>query len=149
MELKWPRGEKSYRLLILEWPYQHSIKRFVVSLIRGTGAYTAPYIPSGRWQKGRACLARPIRQARRRQTATYACANKPLVRATAAVLEFFGMISTSAIRGASDKRYRDALYRHWLAYLDDPDGVDKNQGYRIYGTWLQTQRFLIEMETKK
>ena len=21
------------------------------------------------------------------------------------------------------QRYRDALYRHWLAYLDDPDGV--------------------------
>lgn len=26
------------------------------------------------------------------------------------------------------ERYRDALYRHWLLYLDDPHGVDEESG---------------------
>lgn len=26
------------------------------------------------------------------------------------------------------ERYRDAAYRHWLAYLDDPQSVDKESG---------------------
>ena len=26
------------------------------------------------------------------------------------------------------ERYRDAMYRHWLAYLDDPEGYDEESG---------------------
>lgn len=31
-------------------------------------------------------------------------------------------------RDVEPQRYRDALYRHWLAYLDDPQGVDDESG---------------------
>lgn len=29
---------------------------------------------------------------------------------------------------ASEERYQNAAYRHWLAYLEDPDGVDAESG---------------------
>ena len=31
-------------------------------------------------------------------------------------------------KNVSDDRYRDALMRHLLAYLDDPNGVDEESG---------------------
>ena len=31
-------------------------------------------------------------------------------------------------RDVSVERYRNAAYRHWLAYLDDPQGVDDESG---------------------
>lgn len=37
-------------------------------------------------------------------------------------------------RQVAPQRYRDAAYRHFLAYLDDPRGVDEESGlHRKYG----------------
>lgn len=50
-----------------------------------------------------------------------------LIRAVTAVREF----GTAKYKDAdnwktvSPERYRDATYRHWLKYLDDPDGKDE------------------------
>ena len=30
------------------------------------------------------------------------------------------------------ERYKDAAYRHWLAYLEDPDSVDEESGIPHY-----------------
>ncbi len=46
-------------------------------------------------------------------------------------------------------RYRDAAYRHWLAYLDDPGGVDKESGLPHLDHLACNIAFLIEMENKK
>lgn len=45
-------------------------------------------------------------------------------------------------RTVEPQRYRDALYRHWLAYLDNPRGVDAESGL----PHLWHVAFLIEME---
>ena len=44
------------------------------------------------------------------------------------------------------QRYRDALYRHWLAYLDDPGGVDDESGLPHLWHLACNAAFLIEME---
>ena len=31
-------------------------------------------------------------------------------------------------RDVDPQRYRDALYRHWLAYLENPEGADEESG---------------------
>ena len=43
-------------------------------------------------------------------------------------------------------RFRDAAYRHWLAYLDDPGGVDPESGYPHLWHCACNIAFLIEME---
>lgn len=43
-------------------------------------------------------------------------------------------------------RYRDAAYRHWLAYLDDPQGVDKESGLPHLWHCCCNLAFLVEME---
>lgn len=47
-------------------------------------------------------------------------------------------------RQVEPQRYRDALYRHWLAYLADPDGVDKESGYPHLWHVACNLDFLIE-----
>ncbi len=47
------------------------------------------------------------------------------------------------------ERYRDAAYRHWLAYLDDPGGVDEESGLPHLDHLACNIAFLIEMENKK
>ncbi len=47
------------------------------------------------------------------------------------------------------KRYIDALYRHLLAYIDDPDGVDEESGIRHYKHIACNVAFICEMEAKR
>lgn len=44
------------------------------------------------------------------------------------------------------QRYRDAAFRHWLAYLDDPKGVDEESGYPHLWHLATNIAFLCEME---
>ena len=44
------------------------------------------------------------------------------------------------------KRYRDAAFRHWLAYLDDPTGVDAESGLPHLWHLACNIAFLCEME---
>lgn len=46
------------------------------------------------------------------------------------------------------QRYRDALFRHFLAYLDDPHGVDEESGIEHYKHMACNMAFLCEMEEK-
>lgn len=46
------------------------------------------------------------------------------------------------------QRYRDALFRHFLAYLDDPAGVDEESGIPHYKHMACNMAFLCEMEKK-
>lgn len=47
------------------------------------------------------------------------------------------------------ERYRDALYRHLLAYLDDPEGVDAESGLPHMWHLACNAAFLIEMERRE
>ena len=49
-------------------------------------------------------------------------------------------------RTIEPQRYRDALYRHWLAYLSDPHGVDAESGLPHLWHAACNVAFLIEME---
>ena len=44
------------------------------------------------------------------------------------------------------ERYRDALFRHFLLYLDDPEGVDEESGIKHYKHMACNMAFLCEME---
>ena len=44
------------------------------------------------------------------------------------------------------QRYRDAAFRHFLAYLDDPDGVDEESGLPHLWHLACNIAFLCEME---
>ena len=43
-------------------------------------------------------------------------------------------------------RYRDAAFRHFLSYLDDPDSVDEESGYSHLWHLACNIAFLCEME---
>ena len=47
------------------------------------------------------------------------------------------------------ERYRDAAFRHWLSYLDDPEGVDAESGYPHLWHLACNIAFLCEMEDSK
>ena len=49
-------------------------------------------------------------------------------------------------RTVEPQRYRDALYRHWVAYLEDPHGVDAESGVPHLWHVACNAAFLIEME---
>ena len=49
-------------------------------------------------------------------------------------------------RQVEPERYRDAAYRHWLAYLDDPEGVDEESGLPHLWHLACNIAFLCEME---
>ena len=49
-------------------------------------------------------------------------------------------------RKVEPQRYRDAAYRHFLAYLDDPQGVDAESGLPHLWHLACNVAFLIEME---
>ena len=49
-------------------------------------------------------------------------------------------------RTVETERYRDAAYRHFLAYLDDPYGVDEESGYPHLWHLACNIAFLCEME---
>ena len=44
------------------------------------------------------------------------------------------------------ERYRDAAFRHFMAYLDDPDGVDSESGISHLAHLACNVAFLCEME---
>ncbi len=44
------------------------------------------------------------------------------------------------------QRYRDAAFRHWLSYLDDPQGVDNESGLPHLWHLACNIAFLCEME---
>lgn len=44
------------------------------------------------------------------------------------------------------QRYVDALYRHFLAYLDDPEGIDVESGIKHYKHMACNMAFICEME---
>lgn len=46
----------------------------------------------------------------------------------------------------SKERYRDALFRHFMAYLDDPTGVDSESGLPHLWHLACNVAFLCEME---
>ena len=49
-------------------------------------------------------------------------------------------------RQVEPQRYRDAMYRHMLAYIDDPEGVDEESGLSHLWHLACNAAFLIEME---
>lgn len=74
-----------------------------------------------------------------------------LIRAAAAV-RMHGVktyIDPENWRQVSSERYRDALYRHWLAYLDDQKAVDDESGLPHLWHMACNIMFLIEMEGKR
>ena len=44
------------------------------------------------------------------------------------------------------ERYRDAMYRHMLAYIDDPHGVDEESGLPHLWHLCTNAAFLCELE---
>ena len=46
------------------------------------------------------------------------------------------------------ERFRDAAYRHWLLYLDDPYGVDKESGLPHLWHCCTNLAFLCELDGK-
>ena len=47
------------------------------------------------------------------------------------------------------QRYRDAAYRHWLKYLDDPDALDDESGLPHLWHWICNAAFLCELEKER
>ena len=50
-------------------------------------------------------------------------------------------------RGVEVERYRDAAYRHFLRYLDDPHGVDEESGLPHLWHWACNVAFLCALES--
>ena len=50
-------------------------------------------------------------------------------------------------RTVEPQRYRDAAFRHFLAYLDDPGGMDDESGLPHLWHLACNVAFLVEMET--
>lgn len=49
-------------------------------------------------------------------------------------------------RKVEPERYRDAMYRHLLAYIDDPQGVDEESGLPHLWHLVTNGAFLCELE---
>lgn len=71
-----------------------------------------------------------------------------LIRAVTAVREYGAAKyhDPENWRTVEPQRYRDALYRHWLAYLENPRGVDAESGLPHLWHVACNVAFLIEME---
>lgn len=52
-------------------------------------------------------------------------------------------------RNVEPERYRDAAFRHFLSYLDDPNGVDEESGLSHLAHLACNIAFLCEMEERK
>ena len=73
-----------------------------------------------------------------------------IVFAIARVREY-GVDKYKTVDGWRDvgiERYRNAAYRHWLAYLADPHGVDAESGLPHLWHLACNAAFLIAMEGK-
>lgn len=71
-----------------------------------------------------------------------------LIRAVATIREYgvqkYG--DPENWRKVEPQRYRDAMYRHLLAYLDDPKGKDEESGLPHLWHLACNVAFLIEMD---
>lgn len=47
------------------------------------------------------------------------------------------------------ERYRDAAYRHFLKYIEDPDSVDEESGIPHYKHWACNAAFICAMEAQR
>lgn len=71
-----------------------------------------------------------------------------IIRAVAAVREY----GTKKYKDPDNwkrvesQRYRDSMFRHMLAYLDDPDGVDEESGLPHLWHLACNAAFLIEID---
>ena len=74
-----------------------------------------------------------------------------LIQAVAAVREYGTRKyhDTENWRKVEPQRYRDALYRHWLAYLEEPTGVDEESGLPHLWHLACNAAFLIALEWRK
>lgn len=76
---------------------------------------------------------------------------RQIIRAIAVVrgygLEKYG--DAECWQKVEPERYRDAAYRHWLAYLDDPNGVDRESGLPHLWHMATNLAFLIELEHER
>ena len=52
-------------------------------------------------------------------------------------------------RQVSPERYRDAAFRHFLCYLDDPDAIDEESGLPHLWHLACNIAFLCELEGRK
>ena len=71
-----------------------------------------------------------------------------LIQAVAAVREYGARKyrDPENWRKVEPQRYRDALYRHWLAYLEEPTGVDEESGLPHLWHLACNAAFLIALE---
>ena len=73
---------------------------------------------------------------------------RQIIRAIAVVrgygVEKYG--SAENWKAVEPERYRDAMFRHMLAYLDDPDGVDRESGLPHLWHLATNAAFLIELD---
>ena len=74
-----------------------------------------------------------------------------IIRAVAAIREYgcqkYG--NPENWRQVEPQRYRDAAFRHFMAYLDDPQGVDEESGLPHLWHLACNIAFLVEMEGRK
>lgn len=56
---------------------------------------------------------------------------------------------TETWKRVEEQRYKDALYRHWLAYLENPDGLDAESGLPILWHVACNLDFLLEMQRER
>lgn len=74
-----------------------------------------------------------------------------MIEAVARVREFgasrYGGYDTW--KRVEEQRYKDALYRHWLAYLENPDGVDSESGLLSLWHVACNLDFLLEMQKER
>ncbi len=56
---------------------------------------------------------------------------------------------TDTWKRVEERRYKDALYRHWLAYLENPDGLDAESGLPILWHVACNVDFLLEMQRER
>ena len=52
-------------------------------------------------------------------------------------------------RKVDAQRYRDAAFRHWIAYLRDPKGVDDESGIKHLWHCICNLAFLVTLEMEK
>ena len=57
--------------------------------------------------------------------------------------------SSESWQSVEIERYRDSSFRHFLAYLRDPDGVDEESGIKHYKMWACNCAFLCALERKR
>lgn len=56
---------------------------------------------------------------------------------------------TETWKRVEEQRYKDALYRHWLAYLENPDGIDAESGLpHLYHVACNVD-FLLELQRER